>query len=74
MSKKRKTEFGIAMRNFTHYPEMPSAAELNDSGVRMDELGYESVRAWDHILLGLEPNFPLHEALIILTAIEARTT
>jgi alkanesulfonate monooxygenase len=74
MSKKKKTEFGIAMRNFTKYPEMPSAAELIDYGVRMEELGYESVWAWDHILLGVEPNFPIHEALIILTAIAARTT
>ena len=29
------------MRNFTKYPEMPSAAELIDYGVRMEELGYE---------------------------------
>lgn len=74
MSKKRQTEFGIAMRNFTKYPEMPSAAELIEYGVRMEELGYESIWAWDHILLGVEPNFPIHEALIILTAIAARTT
>ncbi len=73
MSKKKKTEFGIAMRNFTKYPEMPSATELIDYGVRMEELGYESLWAWDHILLGVEPNFPIHEALIILTAIAART-
>ena len=33
-----------------------------------------SIWAWDHILLGVEPNFPIHEALIILTAIAARTT
>ncbi len=32
MSKKRETEFGIAMRNFTKYPEMPSAAELIEYG------------------------------------------
>ena len=74
MTKKRETEFGIAMRNFTKYPEMPSAHELIEYGVRMEELGYESIWAWDHILLGVEPNFPIHEALIILTAIAARTT
>jgi alkanesulfonate monooxygenase len=32
---KKKTEFGIAMRNFTKFPEMPSAQELIDYGVRM---------------------------------------
>ena len=66
-AKKKQTVFGIAMRNFTKYPEMPSAQELIDYGVRMEELGYESLWAWDHILLGVEPNFPIHEALIILT-------
>jgi alkanesulfonate monooxygenase len=71
---KKKTEFGIAMRNFTKYPEMPSAQELIEYGVRMEQLGFESIWAWDHILLGVEPNFPIHEALIILTAIAARTT
>ena len=29
------------MRNFTKYPEMPSAWALIDYGVRMEELGYE---------------------------------
>lgn len=74
MARQSKTEFGIAMRNFTKYPEMPSASELIDYGVRMEKLGFESIWAWDHILLGVEPNFPIHEALIILTAIAARTT
>ena len=73
MAKNKHTAFGIAMRNFTKYPEMPSAQGLIDYGVRMEELGYESIWAWDHILLGVEPNFPIHEALIILTAIAART-
>jgi alkanesulfonate monooxygenase len=45
-----------------------------DYGVRMEQLGYESIWAWDHILLGVEPNFPIIESLSILTAIAARTT
>ena len=44
----KPTVFGIAMRNFTKYPEMPDARALIDYGVRMEELGYESVWAWDH--------------------------
>ena len=74
MAPRNDPVFGIAMRNFTKYPEMPSAAELIDYGARMEELGYESVWAWDHILLGVEPSFPIHEALTILTAIAARTS
>ena len=74
MPAKRKTVFGIAMRNFTRYPEMPSARGLIEYGVRMEELGFESLWAWDHILLGVEPSFPIHEALTILTAVAARTS
>jgi len=73
-ARKKATQFGIAMRNFTKYPQMPSAAELIEYGVRVEQLGYESVWAWDHILLGVDPNFPIHEALVLLTAIAARTT
>ena len=32
--------FGVAARNFTAYPEMPSAKELIEYGVRVEELGY----------------------------------
>lgn len=69
----RRTEFGIAMRNFTRFPEMPSAQALIAYGERMEQLGFESLWAWDHILLGTEPNFPIHEAILMLTAIAART-
>ncbi len=70
---KKQTQFGVAMRNFTRYPEMPSAQELIDYGIKVEKLGFESIWAWDHILLGVEPNFPIIEALSILTAIAART-
>ena len=46
---------GIAMQNFTAYPQMPDAQGLIEFGVRMEELGYESVWVWDHILLGVDP-------------------
>ncbi len=69
-----KTRFGIAMRNFTRYPDMPDAQELIAYGVRMEELGFESIWAWDHIMHGVEPSFPIHEAMLMLTAIAARTS
>src|SRR5215471_17502272 len=65
--------FGIAARNFTAYPEMPGAGALVDYGVRVEELGYDSVWVWDHMLLGVEPNFPVIDSLTTLTAIAART-
>lgn len=66
--------FGIAARNFTAYPEMPDAHALVDYGVRMEQLGFDSLWVWDHVLLGVEPNFPIIEALTLLTAVAARTT
>ena len=66
--------FGIAVQNFTAYPQMPDAKALVDYGVRMEELGFDSLWAWDHILLGVEPNFPIIESLTLLTAVAARTS
>ncbi|MCC8953823.1 TIGR03619 family F420-dependent LLM class oxidoreductase [Bradyrhizobium sp. Pear77] len=65
--------FGIAARNFTAYPEMPNARALVEYGVRVEELGYDSVWVWDHMLLGVDPNFPIIDSLTTLTGIAART-
>ena len=65
--------FGIAVRNFTAYPEMPDAGALVEYGVKMEQLGFDSIWAWDHVLLGVQPNFPIIESLTLLTAIAART-
>jgi alkanesulfonate monooxygenase len=66
--------FGIAARNFTAYPEMPDVRQLVEYGVRMEELGFDSLWVWDHVLLGVKPNFPIIESLTLLTAIGARTS
>src|SRR5882672_8669863 len=65
--------FGIAARNFTAFPEMPDASALVEYGVRMEQLGFDSLWVWDHVLLGVDPNFPIIESLTLLTAIAART-
>ena len=69
----KPTTFGIAMRNFLAFPVLPDAPALIDYGVRMEELGYESLWVWDHVLLGVDPHFPIIEALSLLTAVAART-
>ncbi len=66
--------FGIAARNFTAFPEMPDARALVEYGIRMEELGFDSIWVWDHVLLGVQPNFPIIESLTLLTAIAARTS
>ncbi len=69
----KSTAFGIAMRNFQTYPEIPDSRALIDYGVRAEELGYESLWVWDHILLGVDPHFPIIDSLSLLTAVAART-
>ncbi|HSW19698.1 MAG TPA: TIGR03619 family F420-dependent LLM class oxidoreductase [Ramlibacter sp.] len=65
--------FGIAARNFTAFPQMPDAEALVQYGVRMEELGFDSLWVWDHIFLGVDPHFPIIDSLTLLTAIAART-
>src|ERR1700677_1427467 len=73
LMKRLAKTFGVAARNFTAYPEMPNATALVEYGVRVEELGYDSVWVWDHMLLGVEPNFPIIDALTVVTGIAART-
>ncbi len=69
-----KPMFGIAMCNFTAYPKMPDPQALLDYAVRAEELEYESLWVWDHILLGVDPYFPILESLTLLSATAARTS
>jgi len=66
-------KFGIAMRNFQRFPDIPDARALVDYGVRMETLGFDSLWVWDHILLGVSPHFPIIDSLTLLTAVAART-
>jgi probable F420-dependent oxidoreductase len=65
--------FGLAMRNFTTYPEMPDPQALIDYAVEAEALGFDSIWVWDHIFLGVDPPFPVLEAMTTLAAVAART-
>jgi len=65
---------GLAMRNFTTYPEMPAPQSLIAYAVKAEELGFDSVWVWDHIFLGVDPPFPVIDSLTLLSAVAARTT
>ena len=67
-------QFGLAMRNFVGPGETPDVDELLAYAQRAEELGFESLWVWDHMLLGVDPAFPVLDALSILIAIAARTT
>ena len=65
--------FGLTMRNFQKLPEQPDAQELIEFGIRAEKLGYDSLWVWDHVLLGVDPHFPIIDALSLLTAISVAT-
>ena len=67
------TAFGLAIRNFVGPGEVPDVAALYAYAERAEALGFESLWAWDHVLLGVEPSFPILESLTLLGAIAART-
>ena len=71
---KLSNTFGIAARNLMAYPEMPNVQELIEYGIRAEELGFDSIWVWDHILLGVDPTFPIVDSLTVLTGIAARTS
>ena len=68
------TAWGLALRNFVGPTEAPDIDGLIRYAVRAEELGFESLWAWDHVILGVDPSFPILDALGTLTAIAARTT
>ena len=65
--------FGLTMRNFQKFPEQPDAQELIEFGIKAEKLGYDSLWVWDHVLLGVDPHFPIIDALSLLTAISVAT-
>jgi alkanesulfonate monooxygenase len=68
------TRFGLALENFTPAPEVPDPKRILSFAERAESLDFDSVWAWDHIMLGSKQPFPFLESLTTLAAIAARTT
>lgn len=66
-------KFGLSLRNFVGPNEVPDIEELIQYAERAEELGFESLWAFDHLLLGVDPAFPILDALHTLTALATRT-
>src|SRR5499426_3257760 len=64
---------GLAIKNFVCPAETPDVDALIAYAQRAEALGFESLWAWDHVILGVEPSFPILDSVGILTAIAART-
>ncbi len=69
----QSTRFGLALRNFTPHPETPSVPEIVAFAERAEALGYDSLWAWDHLLLGSARPFPVLDSLTILGYLAAHT-
>jgi probable F420-dependent oxidoreductase len=70
----REPQFGVALENFTPAPAEPSIDKLIAYTAHAESLGFASVWAWDHILLGTKRPFPFLESLATLTALASTTT
>lgn len=65
--------FGLAVQNFTPFPQEPEIADILAYGRRAEQLGFDSLCAWDHILLGSRMPFPFLESLSTLAALATVT-
>jgi probable F420-dependent oxidoreductase len=65
---------GLAVENFTPQTADPTAAGLAEYARRAEELGFDSLWAWDHLFLGARRAFPFFEALTTLTWLAAHTS
>ena len=68
------TQYALAIRNFVGPGEVPDIKGIYTYAQRAEALGFESLWAWDHILLGVEPSFPIIDSITTLAAVAARTT
>ncbi len=68
------TTFGLAVRNFVGPEEQPDIDAIIGYARRAEQLGFESLWAWDHIILGVRPFFPILDSLVTLTTLAAHTS
>jgi alkanesulfonate monooxygenase len=65
--------FGLALENFTAAPREPDVGALLAYARRAEELGFGSLWAWDHMLLGTRKPFPFLDSLTTLAALAPMT-
>ena len=60
--------WGLAVKNFVGPTETPDVDAILAYAARAEALAPESLRGWDHVILGGEPAFLILDAVGILTA------
>ncbi len=65
--------FGIALESFTPPGKDPDPSAIYQMAETAEDLGFDSVWVWDHILLGSRKVFPVLDSLTTLASIGAKT-
>ena len=65
--------FGLMLENFTPASGSPDFQSLVAYAEAAEKLGFDSLWAWDHVLLGSRRPFPFLDSLSVLAALAART-
>ena len=68
-----KAKLGLAVENFTPVTKDPDIEAIVAYARRAEELGFESLWAWDHMFLGTKRPFPFLESLSTLTVLAGAT-
>jgi probable F420-dependent oxidoreductase len=66
-------QIGLTLQNFTRHPMSPDVPGLVKYAQRAEELGFESLWAWDHLLLGSANPFPVLDSLTLLSGLALAT-
>lgn len=66
-------KLGLALENFTPYRKVPRINDLIGYATTAERLGFDSLWAWDHIMLGTKRPFPFLESLSTLAALSVAT-
>ncbi len=65
--------FGLAVENFTPMTKAPDVEAIVAYARRAEQLGFQSLWAWDHMFLGTKRPFPFLESLTTLTVLATAT-
>lgn len=65
--------FGLAIENFTSASKLPDIAGILSYAGLAEDLGFDSLWLWDHVLLGSKVPFPFLDSLVTLSALAVST-
>jgi probable F420-dependent oxidoreductase len=68
-----RVRFGLAIENFTAHDREPDFERIRSYALRAEALGFDSLWAWDHMLLGSQTPFPFLDSLSTLAGLAAIT-